>query len=281
MNLMHAGLLALPLVWATVAQAQDAIKDVKLYTLDCGRIDIADMDAFADDGSYKGVSKQLVVPCYLIQHPKGYLLWDAGVGDQFAGPKGVTYMPGYIAHVPMTLAGQLQRLGLRFDDVKHLAFSHEHIDHIGNANALRHATWLLNRREHEWTVAHAGHDGEPPDLLSASKAAHVRMIDGTVDLFGDGSVTIIQAPGHTPGHQVLLVRSTGERPVILAGDLWHSRSNYTHDRVPRINTSRTETFASFERVREIAHETGAEIWIAHEPQDFHPLFDPDWRRKEQ
>lgn len=80
-------LLAL-LLCVAVGHAKQGATKVKLYTLDCGRIEINDMDAFADDGSYAGVSKTLVVACYLIRHPKGDLLWDAGVGDQFSGRRG-------------------------------------------------------------------------------------------------------------------------------------------------------------------------------------------------
>jgi glyoxylase-like metal-dependent hydrolase (beta-lactamase superfamily II) len=277
-TLIRIALLAL-LLSGAMAHAEDSARSVKLYTLDCGRIDIANMDAFADDGSYAGVSRQLVVPCYLIRHARGDLIWDAGIGDQFAGPEGITLLPGYVAHVPITLESQLRRLGLSFADITYLGFSHEHIDHIGNANAFGRATWLLNQREHAWAVAHDGRNGDPPALLSASKSARVRTIEGDLDLFGDGSITIIQAPGHTPGHQILLARPTGETPVLLGGDLWHSRSNYDHDRVPQFNTSRSETLSSFNKVREIARETGAKILIAHEPDDFHPAFNPDWRHQ--
>jgi hypothetical protein len=78
---------------------------------------------------------------------------------------------------------------------------------------------------------------------------------------------------------VLLVRPTGRRPVVLAGDLWHSRSNYEHDRVPRFNTSRTETISSFRKVRALARQAGAAIWIEHAPEDFHPVFDSDGPRR--
>jgi len=246
---------------------------VRVFPLDCGRIDIADMDAFADDGSYKGVTKQLVVSCYLIRHPKGDLLWDAGIGDQFAGPSGVTLLPGYVAHVPVTLAAQLRRLGTRLDRVQYLAFSHEHVDHIGNANALTQATWLLNMREHRWTIAHDGRNGHPPALLARAEQAKVVPVTADRDVFGDGSVRIVQAPGHTPGHQVLFVRPTGARPLILAGDLWHSRANYDHDSVPRINSSRAQTLASMAKVRRLAASTGAQIVISHAPEDFHPASD--------
>jgi N-acyl homoserine lactone hydrolase len=244
---------------------------VTVYQLDCGRIDIADMDPFADDGSYKGVPRQLVDSCFLIRHPKGDLLWDAGVGDQFAGPGGVTYMPGFVAHVLVTLKSQLQALGTDPSKIQFLAFSHEHIDHIGNANALTDATWILNKKEHEWTVAHDGHAAQPPALLTPATQAKIKLITGDYDVFGDGTAKIIAAPGHTPGHQVLLVQSTGQQPLILAGDLWHSYDNYRHDGVPRFNTSRTETLASMAKVRALAKKTGASILISHAPEDFHPI----------
>jgi glyoxylase-like metal-dependent hydrolase (beta-lactamase superfamily II) len=270
-------LLALFSALCCLAGPAAASPEVKLYTLDCGRVDVPDMDPFADDGSYKGVTAQLVVPCYLIQHHEQYLLWDAGIGDQFAGPKGGTLPFGWPVHVPMTLAGQFKQLGLSFSDVTYIGFSHEHPDHIGNANLFEHATFLLNPREQAYAVKYEGHNGEPPALMSVSTTAHVREIDGRVDLFGDGSVTIIQAPGHTPGHQVVLVRPLGQQPILLAGDLWTSRSNYEHGRVPRFDTSRADTIESRTRVLEIAREAGAAIWISHESEDFHPTLNPNWR----
>jgi glyoxylase-like metal-dependent hydrolase (beta-lactamase superfamily II) len=229
------------------------------------------MDPFADDGSSKGVPKQLVDSCYLVRHPKGDLLWDAGVGDQFVGQQGVTYMPGFVAHVPVTLQLQLRRLGTDLPKVQYLAFSHEHIDHIGNANALTGATWILNTKEHEWTVAHDGHEGKPPVLLTQALRAKIKLIADDYDVFGDGTVRITAAPGHTPGHQVLLVQPNGQQALILAGDLWHSYDNYRQNRVPRFNTSRSETLASMAKVHALAEKLGARILIGHAPEDFQPI----------
>ncbi len=273
MHQFKTGLLVLAALAATPTQA--ATPNVRLYTLDCGRIDVADMDAFADDGSYSGQRRQLVVPCYLIRHSGGDLLWDAGIGDQFFGPDGVTLLPGFVAHVPVKLENQLTLLGVSFRSIRYLAFSHEHVDHIGNANAFQSATWLLNRKEHAWTVDHDGSNGAPPPLLSSAGKAHTHMIDGDFDVFGDGSVKIIQAPGHTPGHQVLLVRPKGSQPILLAGDLWHSRSNFEHDRVPRFNYSRSETHESFKKIRDIAKALNARIVISHAVEDFQPISTAD------
>lgn len=251
------------------AQSASEPSSVKVIPLDCGRIAVTDMDPFADNGSYRRVAKQLMVSCYLIRHPKGDLLWDAGIGDQFAGRRGVALLPGFIAHVPVTLASQLQRLGTRVDRIGLLAFSHEHIDHIGNANALTGATWLLNPVEHRWTTAQDGKDGLPPPLLARSSSATVRWIDADdYDVFGDGTVRIIKAPGHTPGHQILFVRPATGAPIILAGDLWHTWDNYSFNRVPRFNVSREDTLASMKLVRDLAARYGARIVLGHSPEDF-------------
>jgi hypothetical protein len=105
--------------------AKAACPEVELYTLDCGRIHVPDMDPFADDGSYMGVSAQLVVPCYLIQHEKQSILWNSGIGDQFAGPKGGTLPFGRAVHVPIARQS-FKQLGIRFSDLTNLGFSHEH-----------------------------------------------------------------------------------------------------------------------------------------------------------
>jgi N-acyl homoserine lactone hydrolase len=241
---------------------------VKVYALDCGRIQVADMDIFADDGSYAGMNKELVDPCYLVRDPNGDLLWDAGIGDQFEGPQGAVLAPGIVAHVPIKLETQLERLGSSFRSIRYIAFSHEHIDHIGNANALIGSTWLLNRAEHRWTIEKTGVNGEPPPLLSGALTANVLWLDGDLDVFGDGAVKIIQAPGHTPGHQVLMVKPDGISPLMITGDLWHSRSNYDHDRVPKFNDDRSQTLASMKKVRYIAAASGARIIIQHAPEDF-------------
>lgn len=254
---------------ATVSATASQQAQVQVFPLDCGRIDVKDMDMFADDGTYKNVSAQLVVSCYLIRHPQGDLLWDTGIGDQFAGSKGVTLIPGNIvAHVPVTLQSQLKKRGTSLAGIRYLAFSHEHIDHIGNANALTGATWLLNPKEHAWAIKQDGKDGQPPPLLAGADRAKIRPVTGDLDVFGDGTVRILQTPGHTPGHQSLLVIPGSGQPLILTGDVWHSYANFRHNRVPSFNSSRSDTLAAMQRLRALARDTGARIVIGHAPEDF-------------
>jgi hypothetical protein len=84
---------------------------VRLYTLDCGQATFKDMGGFSDTGEYDGQSGEVAVPCFLIRHPKGDLIWDLGLGDHFAAPAGGSDVaPGVHATVAVTLAAQLQSL---------------------------------------------------------------------------------------------------------------------------------------------------------------------------
>ena len=116
------GVLAAALLLAggsAAAKVRPSPSGLKLYAMDCGTYDIPNADAFADDGAYKGVARSLVIPCYLIRHPKGDLVWDTGVPQTLAdlpGGKG----PGGLA-VLHKLTDQLKQLGLAPDDIKYLS----------------------------------------------------------------------------------------------------------------------------------------------------------------
>lgn len=256
------------LAFATLTHAGGATTDVRLYVLDCGHLDIRDLRMFDDSGALDGKSGTMSVPCFLIRHPKGTLLWDTGLGDAIADrPGGVELAPGIRATVRVKLVDQLRTLGLKPADIDYLAFSHWHEDHTGNANLFGKATWILQRRE---LVAATGHTPPPFESLApvaAWRHAPKRIIDGDADVFGDGSVRILSMPGHTPGHQVLEVRLPQAGTVLLAGDLYHSRENRQFRRVPRINTDRAATLASMDRFEAIARRTHARVVIPHDPRD--------------
>ena len=260
------------LAFATLAHAGGATPDVRLYVLDCGHLDIRDLRMFDDSGALDGKSGTMSVPCFLIRHPKGTLLWDTGLGDAIADrPGGVELAPGIRATVRVKLVDQLRTLGLKPVDIDYLAFSHWHEDHTGNANLFGKATWILQRRE---LVAATGHTPPPFESLApvaAWRHARKRIIDGDADVFGDGSVRILSMPGHTPGHQVLEVRLPQAGTVLLAGDLYHSRENRRFRRVPRVNTDREQTLASMRRFEAIAVRDHARVVIPHDPRDIADL----------
>jgi len=84
-------------------------------------------------------------------------------------------------------------------------------------------------------------------------------------------VRILKAPGHTPGHQVLILKLGKSGTVVLSGDLYHVRENRTHRRVPVFNTERADTLASMDRVERIVKNTKARFVVQHDPRDFQAL----------
>jgi glyoxylase-like metal-dependent hydrolase (beta-lactamase superfamily II) len=264
--LLLAGLFVAPL------HAEPAAPSLRLYVMDCGRIHFDDLAQFADTGEHDGKPGDLSAPCFLIRHPKGDLIWDAGLGDSLAGkPEGTLIRDGVHAFVSKTLRSQLEEVGVKPNDVNYIAFSHFHWDHTGNANAFDKATWLLSRREVQALEGEPTPVGVRTDNLTAYKHARVELIDLDRDVFGDGSVKILRANGHTAGHQVLMLRLPKTGTVILSGDLFHSRENFDKGLMPVFNFSRGETLGSVDRIRRILKNTNGRLIIQHEQKDFEAL----------
>jgi glyoxylase-like metal-dependent hydrolase (beta-lactamase superfamily II) len=253
----------------SLSHALEAVQAPRLYAIDCGRMTFKDMAAFSDTGEYDGKSGAIAVPCFLIRHPKGMLLWDAGLGDQLAGAPPPAGEPSLRMIVTVTLAQQLQQIGVRPADVTYIAFSHLHGDHTGNANTFAASKWIMNKRELEWALTSTF--AVQPATFSAYKSAKVQMIDGDHDVFGDGAVRILKTPGHTPGHQALLVKLAKSGTVLLSGDLYHLRDDRKNRYVPLFNDDRAQTLASYDRFERIAQNTHARVIIQHDPQDFASL----------
>jgi N-acyl homoserine lactone hydrolase len=256
----------------TCAQAAPPATEIRLYTLDCGHATFKDMGFFSDTGEFAGQPGAIADPCFVIRHPKGTLLWDTGFGDKLAASKdGTDPQPGVHLTVPVTLVDQLKTLGLAPADVTYVAFSHFHFDHTGNANLFGASTWIINKTELAATEGPAAPMGTDATLISAHKGAKTKEIDGDYDVFGDGSVTILKAPGHTPGHQVLEVRLAKSGVVILSGDLYHQLRSRSERLVPVGNTERADTLASMDRIERIIKNTNARLVIQHAPEDFAAL----------
>jgi glyoxylase-like metal-dependent hydrolase (beta-lactamase superfamily II) len=252
------------------AHAAEGSAAVRLYAIDCGRIQVSDMGAFADTGELDGREVPVVAPCFLVRHPKGTLLWDTGLPDQLAG-KGPVKNGIFELSVKAPIADQLAQIGLTPAAVDLLAFSHMHFDHTGKANAFPGATWILNKDELAYATAQPAPLGVDATTFSAHAAATTRMIAGDHDVFGDGTVQILKSPGHTPGHGVLLVKLRKAGYVVLSGDLFHLRENREHRRVPALNVSRADTLASIDRIEKIAGNRKARFVVQHDVQDFESL----------
>jgi N-acyl homoserine lactone hydrolase len=241
---------------------------MKLHVLDQGSIEAKDAVFLTEQGEPEVLTTTWPVRCYLVEHPSGRLLWDTGLAEEplRGNPMGRGGLWAKLIAAP--LVPWLGTFGITPQDITYLGLSHLHVDHAGNANLFAASTVLLGRRDR----AHAfGPDVQPPyrmywpeDYAALHKSRTI-LVDETHDVFGDGTVVIAAAPGHTPGHQVLVLRLPEQEPLILVGDVFYAPEDRTHRRIPNWTSDPAEAFASMDRIERMAKDLGARLLIHHDP----------------
>jgi N-acyl homoserine lactone hydrolase len=262
---MRIFLMIIALAGTLLAQQRPAAPpSVRLYILDCGII-VAMNPASYDlkPEEIKG-SLDFITPCYLVVHPKGTLVWDVG---QIADANMPATGPGTQGpfRVSKKLLPQLAELGYKPADITYLAMSHYHSDHSANANEFAGSTWIVQEPERAAMFTEPPPRQVPFAQYSKLKDAKTILVKSTDhDVFGDGTVVIKYAPGHTPGHQMLFLRLAKTGPLLLAGDLYHYPEERTLDRVPTFDTDRNQTRETRKKTEEFLKATGAQMWIQHD-----------------
>ncbi len=214
---------------------------------------------------------RMPVPCFLIAHPKGTLVWDVGVIPDAvveAQPQGAraNVNPTVAAVVTRTLNSQLAQIGYTPAEITYVAISHAHIDHTANLNAFAGSTWLTPRAERDFMWTPNNPRVNPSFFNLLEKSPRVRFIEADEhDVFGDGRVIIKAAPGHTPGHQVLVLNLATTGRFVIAGDLYHYPPERTLRRAPPDNEFNVaQSAASRERIEAYLRATKAALWIEHD-----------------
>jgi len=237
---------------------------VRLYVFDCGKLDIQDITPYqltrADIAT-----NVMSVPCFLVAHPRGTLMWDVGVVPDRLIPSGGTgTLRGYGTSTKR-LETQLREIGYAPRDITYLTLSHFHWDHVGNANLFAGATWLVSRAERDVMFSDPPSPRTEPENFSALRNSKTTIITtADYDVFGDGSVVIKSAPGHSPGHQVLFVKLARTGPVVLSGDLYHYPEERALMKVPTTEFNREQSAASRAAVEAFLAQTHAQLWIEHD-----------------
>jgi N-acyl homoserine lactone hydrolase len=238
---------------------------LRLYVFNCGSLDIADPERFRFTKEELATTN-LSVGCYLIVHPKGTLMWDVGaVPDDRLKPGQKSALEGY-ATITETLESQMDKIGYEPEHIQYLAFSHYHYDHVANANQFAHATWLARKVERDAMFAPVLPDKKmnPANYSALKNSKTVIIPTDDYDVFGDGTVVMKLAPGHTPGHQVLFLRLKKTGPIVLSGDLYHYPEEVTMKRVPTFEFDQQQTVVTREKIDAFLKQTGAQLWIQHD-----------------
>ena len=265
-----AALLLAPLVSPVAAQSQ-ATAAVSLARLQCGT-NAAPTDVgarFSDTYAYNGLKVQLTYSCYVVRHGDDYLVFDTG------------FAPGTPTSPKTTLVDLLQQAGITPAQVKFVAISHYHGDHTGQLSQLPQSTLLIGRGD--WDALN---DPKLSAIANPASFAHwisgggkVEPLASDRDVFGDGTVIVLNTPGHTPGHHSLLVKLREMGTVLITGDVAHFRENLEGNGVPTFNTDRAASLASLDRFRMIAANLHATVIVQHDERDVGklPAF-PAWAK---
>lgn len=251
----------------SVAEAADIPDTPRLYILDCGTIAPMDPALFGVTASEVNREVTFVTPCYLVVHPKGTLIWDVGqVPDQDIPDDGTEVVQQNLLKATRRLAPQLAALGYDPKDITYIAMSHYHVDHTANANLFAGSTWIVQQAEYDIMFSDAQVGIRSPETYKDLRTAkRITLSNADHDVFGDGTVIIKTAPGHTPGHQMLFLKLAQFGPLLLAGDLYHVPEEKTLDRVPTFEFDAAMTRATRKSVDEFLRQTGATMWIQHDP----------------
>ena len=263
LKLLALGICANALVTAPVS-AQVA-PDVTLTRLaDCGtpqaptEVNLR----FSDTYAFDDLKVQFVFSCYLIKHGNNYMLWDTGhsMTAPNVAPK-------------ISVVDQLAKLGVKPEQIQYVGISHYHGDHTGQVASFPQATLLIGQGDWNAITAPKPAAGvnAPPFAHWISGGGKVEPLPADKDVFGDGSVVILNTPGHTPGHHSLLVKLREKGNFLITGDLVHFHENYNSNGVPWFNVSRADTLASIDRFKKLAQTFRATVIIQHDARDIGKL----------
>jgi len=275
-HLWRLALSALALAAGFAANAQNAtpaaVRSPRIYVLDGG--------VLASDVSRYGLTPEQVqsvplsVAAFLIVHPRGVLLWDAGAvpdkeraGAAVGASHHLVLADGQTRDVTLAapLLAQIAAAGYKPSDVTYLALSHYHWDHTANANEFTGATWLARKAERDFMFDDKSTGPIRPATYSALRNARTQILaDAEHDVFGDGTVIMKLAPGHTPGHSVLYVKLANTGGVLLSGDLYHYPEERALGKLPNFEVNADETRAARADIEKFIERTGAKLWIQHD-----------------
>ena len=243
------------------------VKSPRLYVFDCGVLVRGEPTGYNLTTAQVGGNTNFSDACFLVVHPRGTLLWDVGIiPDAQITPGGIEIPLGRGStanKASTTLKSQLSAIEYQPKDITYIAVSHGHADHVANANDYSASTWLVQRAERDSMFSDQARKQAAFANYSGLEHNKTVLLDGDHDVFGDGTVMLISTPGHTPGHQSLMMKLTKTGTIILTGDLYHYAAERTLKTLPN-GDNKPVTAASRAKVDELLRQPGTQLWIQHD-----------------
>jgi N-acyl homoserine lactone hydrolase len=241
---------------------------LRLFAFNVG-VELVDLANF--DPGHPDVGTKVLTPYffYLVEHPSGPVVFDTGAHPRYVGgyhpDMGLVHDgPRIFMRPGEDVVSRLASVGVDAADVRHVALSHLHVDHAGGVEFFPNATFHVQRRElraAHWPAVYQRDFYLRGDFDFPEYDWH--ELDGDHDLFGDGRVLLFATPGHSEGHQSMLVRLDGGA-VILVADAAYSPRNLDERRLPGILWSPDAMVASWERIEQLRDAEGARLIFTHD-----------------
>ena len=271
-TLMVTGLIA---ATGCSAKEQAQTPKIKFYAIDCGRMDAKDIGSFSRSGEFKGKAYSLITPCFLIRHPLGDMIWDTGLHPSVIDTEKDRPTKAFFNSQDKTIEESLAEIDLKISDIEYLGLSHRHLDHAGNANLFKASTLLVSEAGHADMFSEDKKSKNSEDFYYSFYAELLKSktitFKTSLDVFGDGTVTIHHMPGHTLGHSILVVKLENSGSFILSGDLYIHTEGREVRAVPEFNVDAEATLRSMDAFEALAKKENARIIIEHELADFNKL----------
>ena len=264
-----AGLAIVMLVGAFSDRTANAVEGLKMYQVTSGYLELD--KSFLTANRDAGTIIQIPVAMYIIDHPRGLVLYDTGNADEVSDGKCASYWGSalcgsfsVIQRRDEVIDRQLEKLGYNVDDVKYIIYSHMHLDHAGNMELFPNATHIVQRDEIKaaWWPEKFQRGVYQLQDFDQTRNFKFMELEGDFDLFSDDSLTILRTTGHTQGHQSLMVRLPKTGTLILSGDAVFSPEN-ENGAVPGVVWDTDKAMRSIDRIKMIRDSEQAELWFTH------------------
>jgi N-acyl homoserine lactone hydrolase len=253
---------------ASMAQA------IKLWQVSSGYLD---MDkGFLTGLGGVGTKVKAPVTMHIIQHPRGLVVFDTGNNVAVSDGQCASYWGAGLCGAfnavqsrDEVIDRQLQKLGFKTDDVKYVIYSHFHLDHAGNIKMFPNARHVVQNAElkNAWWPEKFQRAAFVMKDFDTTRNFDFLELSGDFDLFGDGTITILDTKGHTAGHQSVMLKLPKTGYVIMSGDAVYTAEN-VNGAVPGISWSADHSMRSIDRLKMLRDTRNAQLWYSHEGAQF-------------
>ena len=201
---------------------------------------------------------------YLIEHPRGPVVFDTGLHPKWVG-SGADADGGLaiVMEEGDDARSKLATIGVDPADVEHVVMSHLHLDHAGGLQFFPNASVYAQQSEIRFAYWPSCYQHELYDRDDFDHGLQWVEQTGERDIYGDGTIVAIPTPGHTPGHQSLVVR-LDSGVVVLAADAHYLESKMRERKVPGIVWSPDAMVESWYLLEEIERREGAKLLFTHD-----------------